>query len=87
MIIVTNSIKVDMPKNKVYVAKSGKSQIKYVYYILKSYRNKKKQPTGKIVSIGRYDELNNKLIPNDNFFKYFDCEIIINVKGEKDYGK
>ena len=87
MSIVTNSIKVDMPKNKVYVAKSGKSQIKYVYYILKSYRNNKNQPTGKTVSIGKYDEINNKLIPNDNFFKYFDCEIIINVKGEKEYGK
>lgn len=76
-------IKVDMPKDKVFIAKSGKSKIKYVYYILKSYRNEKNQPTGKTVSIGRYDEDNNKLIPNDNFFKYFDCEIDIKVKGEK----
>lgn len=76
-------IKVDVPKDKVFIAKSGKSQIKYVYYILKSYRNEKNQPTGKTISIGRYDETNNKLIPNDNFFKYFDCDIQINVKGEK----
>ena len=29
-------IKVDLPKEKVFIAKSGKNQIKYVYYILKS---------------------------------------------------
>lgn len=78
-----NIIKVDMPKEKIFVAKSGKNQIKYVYYILKSYRNEKNQPTGKTVSIGRYDETNNKLIPNDNFFEYFDCDVQITVKGEK----
>lgn len=76
-------IKVNVPKNKVFIAQSGKNKIKYVYYILKSYRNEKNQPTGKTVSIGKYDELNNKLIPNDNFFKYFDCDVQINVKGEK----
>ena len=76
-------IKVDMPKEKVFVAKSGKNQIKYVYYILKSYRNEKGQPTGKTISIGKYDELNDKLIPNDNFFKYFNCNIKVEVIGEK----
>lgn len=76
-------IKVDMPKEKVLVAQSGKNKIKYVYYILKSYRNEKGQPTGKTVSIGRYDEESKKLIPNNNFFKYFDCVITVKVKGEK----
>ncbi len=76
-------IKVDVPKNRTIIVKSGKSQIKYVYYILKSYRNDKGQPTGKTISIGRYDEENNKLIPNDNFFKYFDCNVKIEVIGEK----
>ena len=76
-------IKVDMPKQKVFIAKSGKNKIKYAYYILKSYRNEKGQPTGKTVSIGKYDESDNKLIPNDNFFKYFDCKITIEVIGEK----
>ena len=28
-------------------------------------------------------EANNKLIPNDNFFKYFDCNIKVEVLGEK----
>jgi len=76
-------MKVDIPKNRTIIVKSGKKQIKYVYYILKSYRNEKGQPTGKTVSIGKYDEVNNKLIPNDNFFKYFDCNVTIEVIGEK----
>ncbi len=76
-------IKVDLPKNKIVIVKSGKNKIKYVYYILKSYRNEKGQPTGKTVSIGKYDEINNKLIPNNNFFKYFDCNIKVEVIGEK----
>ena len=40
-------IKVDVPKNNVFIAQFGKNKIKYVYYILKSYRNEKNQPTGK----------------------------------------
>ena len=76
-------IKVDVPKDKTFIAKSGKNQIKYVYYILKSYRNEKGQPTGKTISIGKYDEKENKLIPNDNFFEIFDCEITIKVTGLK----
>ena len=78
-----NIIKVDVPKDKTFIAKSGKNQIKYVYYILKSYRNEKGQPTGKTISIGKYDEEENKLIPNDNFFEIFDCEITIKVNGLK----
>ena len=77
-------IKVDVPKNRTFIAKSGKSQIKYVYYILKSFRNEKGQPTGKSVSIGKFLEDENKLIPNDNFFKIFDCEISVKVIGLKD---
>lgn len=77
-------IKVDLPKDKIVISKSGKSQIKYVYYILKSYRNEKGQPTGKFISLGKYDEETNKLIPNDNFFDIFDCDVTINVKGLKD---
>ena len=74
-------IKVDIPKEKVVIAKSGQSGTKYVYYILKSYRNEKKQTTGKTISIGKYEEETNMLIPNNNFFKIFDCEITVKVKG------
>ena len=77
-------VKVDLPKNRITIAKSGENNIKYVYYILKSYRNEKGQPTGKTISIGKYDETENKLIPNDNFFDIFDCEINIKIKGLKE---
>ena len=50
--IMLKFIKVDLPKDKIVISKSGKSQIKYVYYILKSYRNEKGQPTGKFISLG-----------------------------------
>ena len=83
VIVLLDIIKVDIPKHKVFIAPSGINKIKYVYYILKSYRNKKGQPTGKTVSIGKYDEDTNKLIPNNNFFKYYDCDIKVLVKGEK----
>ena len=76
-------VKVEMPKEKITVVNWGKNNIKYVYYILKSYRNEKGQPTGKTISIGRYDEDSGMLIPNDNFFDIFDCEINIKVNGLK----
>lgn len=79
-------IKVNVPKERTIIAKSGKNEIKYVYYILKSYRNKNNQPTGKTISIGRYDEKSDKLIPNNNFFDIFDCDITIKVNGLKNKG-
>ena len=80
-------VKVEMPKEKITIVNWGKNNIKYVYYILKSYRNEKGQPTGKTISIGRYDEDSGMLIPNDNFFDIFDCEINIKVNGLKNKKK
>lgn len=78
-----NIIKVEMPKDRVYIIKRNKSQTPYVYYVLKTYRNKKGQPTNDNILIGKKDEETGMLIPNDNYFTVFDCEIIINVKGVK----
>lgn len=75
-------IKVPMPDKKVYCSK--KNNIIYVYYILKAYRNKKNQPTCDSILIGKKDIETGMLIPNSNYFNYFDCEIIVNVKGVKD---
>ena len=80
-------VKVEMPKEKITIVNWGKNNIKYVYYILKSYRNEKGQPTGKTISIGKYDEDSGMLIPNDNFFDIFDCEINIKVNGLKNKKK
>lgn len=76
-----NIIKVELPKNK--IIKEKRNNKTYVYYVLKTYRNEKGQPTNKRVSIGKLDEKNNMLIPNDTFFKYFNCKINIEVIGEK----
>lgn len=74
-------IKVALPKKKIIKEKrNGKT---YVFYVLKTYRNNKNQPTNKRVSIGRLDEETNMLIPNDTFFKYFDCKINVEFIGEK----
>lgn len=74
-------IKVDLPKNK--IVKVKKNNITYIYYILKSYRNEKGQPTSKTKLIGKLDYFSGKLIPNDYFFEVYDCDINIVVKGEK----
>jgi hypothetical protein len=77
-------IKVQLPKKRIIKEKrNGKT---YVFYVLKSYRNNKNQPTNKRVSIGRLDDETNMLIPNDTFFKYFDCKINVEFIGEK-HGK
>lgn len=74
-------VKVPVPKKKIIKEKrNGKI---YVFYVLKTFRNSKNQPTNKRVSIGRLDEDTNMLIPNDTFFKYFECKINIELVGEK----
>jgi len=74
-------IKVPLPKKRIIKeVRKGKT---YVFYVLKTYRNNKNQPTNKRVSIGRLDNKTNMLIPNDTFFKYYDCKINIEFVGEK----
>lgn len=73
-------VKVPLPKKRIIKEKrNGKT---YVYYVLKTFRNSKNQPTNQRVSIGKLDEKNNLLIPNNTFFEYFECKISIEVKGE-----
>lgn len=73
---------VEMPAKKIYKQKSlnGKA---YVYYTTRAYRNEKGKPTSDSVMIGTEDTETGMLIPNQNFFKVFDCEISIKVKGER----
>lgn len=76
-------IKVNMPKRKIYTIIRGKNNTCYVYYTLRAYRNKKGQPTSDSILIGKKDKETGMLIPNDNYFDLFDCDIIINVRGLK----
>ena len=74
-------IKLPLPKKR--IIKEKRNNKTYVFYVLSTYRNNKHQPTNKRVSIGKLDDDTNMLIPNDTFFKYFDCKINIEFVGEK----
>lgn len=74
-------IKVPLPKKG--IVKEKRNNIVYVFYVLETYRNNKGQPTNKRVSIGRLDKESGMLIPNNTFFKYFNCKIKIEYVGEK----
>ena len=76
-------IKVPMPDKKVYISKTNKQGINYVYYTLRAFRNAKGNPTSEAIIIGKKDLNTGMLIPNDNYFDIFDCEITVNVKGVK----
>lgn len=76
-----DAIKVPLPEKRIIKEKRGNKT--YVFYVLKTFRNDKNQPTNKRVSIGRLDEKTGMLIPNDTFFKYYDCKINIEYLGEK----
>ena len=75
---------VDMPNKKIYKQKRYEDKI-YVYYTTKAYRNKNGKPTSDSIMIGIEDTKTGKLIPNQNFFKVYDCEVIIKIKGERKY--
>lgn len=78
-----SNVKVPMPDKNIYFITRGKNNTCYVYYILKAYRNSKGQPTSNAIIIGKKDQRTDLLIPNDNYFDIFDCEVVIKFKGIK----
>jgi transposase len=58
-----------MPSSGLIVRKNGK--YRYVYKVLRTYRNEKGQPTNDRKLIGKLDESSNMLIPNDNYYKFY----------------
>lgn len=61
---------VELPEKRISY-KKGPNGTKYVYYTLRSYRNKKGQPTSDEKSIGKLDPETGMLIPNKNYFDIF----------------
>jgi len=55
---------VDLPASGIIVRKTGVH--KYVYKVLKTFRNAKGQPTNDRISIGKLAGKSGRLIPNDN---------------------
>lgn len=63
------NVKVPMPEHGVVKRRMGDKI--YVYYATAVYRNEKGQPTNDRVSIGRYDEETNMLIPNRSYYEVY----------------
>lgn len=68
-------IKVPLPDKKIVFTKPTQSGIIYVRYLVSSKRVSNTNVNQKRVNIGIYDKEENKLIPNDNYFKYFNTPI------------
>lgn len=60
---------VPIPATGVIVSRTGKHR--YVFKVLRTFRNEKGQPTNKRVQIGRVDELTGLLVPNDSYWAHY----------------
>jgi transposase len=67
-------VKVPLPKNGIITRCSG--LYRYVYKITKCYRNDNGHPTSERVSIGRLDEGSGMLVPNDNYWQFYEDSAI-----------
>ena len=66
---LNSKIKVVMPITGVITRKSGK--YKYVYKVLKTYRNDKGQPTNDRICVGKLDAVSGMLIPNEKYYDHY----------------
>jgi transposase len=66
---LNSKIKVPMPKEGIIIRSSG--TYRYVYKVLRAFRNERGQPTNARKQIGRLDPENGMLIPNDNYYEYY----------------
>ena len=64
-----SKIKVPLPDNGITVRGTGK--YRYVYKVLSTFRNEAGQPDNTRRSIGKLDEKNEMLIPNDTYWEFY----------------
>jgi len=64
---------VPMPEKKIIRKKAPNGTV-YIYYTLRSYRNKKGQPTSETVLIGKLAGNGVSLVPNQNYYEVFPDE-------------
>jgi transposase len=63
---------VDIPDDKgVHLRPAGAKGEKYVYKYVKYYRNKEGKSRNKAKSIGKFDPVSGKMLPNDNYFDMY----------------
>lgn len=74
---LASKMQVPLPDKGIIVRSSGSHR--YVYKVTATFRNEKGQPTNTRQLIGKLDTKTNMLIPNDNYYKYYentDIEIL-----------
>ena len=71
---LNSKIKVPMPREGIIIRSSG--TYKYVYRVIKAYRNEKGQPTNTRKQIGRLDLESGMLIPNENYYVYYETSAL-----------
>jgi transposase len=70
-------VQVELPSKGVIVRRTGR--YKYVYKVHRIFRCKNGQPTNTRISIGRFEEKSGKLIPNENYWKYYGINQSIDI--------
>lgn len=65
-----HSVRVPVPDSKIFRRKQNDSV--YIYYYIDFFRKENGNPSNKSKNIGKLDKDSNMLIPNDNYYKYFD---------------
>jgi len=70
----------------VHVKVAGAKSEKYVYKYTKYFRNADGKPRNKAVSIGKLDTQSGKMIPNRNYYEYFNIEPEMADTSVWDYG-
>ena len=78
--MLSSRVKVALPQKGVVPKQFGER--KYAYLAIETFRNSAGKPDNKRVSIGRIDETDGLLIPNDNYYKYCDNEPVIVTETE-----
>ena len=66
---LNSKIKVPLPESGIIIRTSGN---RYVYKVLKCFRNNKGQPTSTRKAIGRLDAESGMLIPNNAYYEFYD---------------
>jgi transposase len=80
-------IPVDIPSDKgVHIKSAGAKGEKYVYIYTGYFRNSDGNPRNKSVSLGKYDEVSGKMMPNGNYFERYKINRTLSGSRRWDYG-
>ncbi len=66
------NISIPIPDERITFKKAREGKARYVYHVVKRYRNKHGTPTAKEMMIGKEDpDRQGRMMPNENFTKYY----------------